>query len=80
MRDAPPQPARASSSPPLLVAYVGAGRLTPEEAQTISAIIGKRAELFALVELAAEIEALRSQLAVVAGAERPRLPMTVQPH
>jgi hypothetical protein len=25
---------------------VGAGRLTPEEAQTISAIVGKRAELF----------------------------------
>jgi hypothetical protein len=25
---------------------VGSGRLTPEEAQTISAIVGKRAELF----------------------------------
>jgi hypothetical protein len=52
-------PARGSSSPPLLVAYadllddVGAGRLTPEEAQT------ERAEPFALIELAAEIEALR---------------------
>ena len=32
---------------------VGAGRLTPEDGQT------KRAEPFALVELAAEIEALR---------------------
>ena len=31
---------------------VGAGRLTPEEAQTISAIVAKRAELFASVELA----------------------------
>ena len=27
---------------------VGAGRLTPEEAQTISAIVAKRAELFAI--------------------------------
>jgi hypothetical protein len=26
---------------------VGAGRLTPDEAQTIAAIVGKRAELFA---------------------------------
>src|SRR3954454_9532863 len=30
-----------------LLDYVGAGRLTPEEAQTISAIVGKRAELHA---------------------------------
>ena len=42
---------------------VGAGRLTPEEAQTISAIVAKRAELFTSVELAAEIEALKAQLA-----------------
>ena len=41
----------------------------------ISAIIGKRAELFGLVELAAEIEALRSQIAGVEGAQRPRLPI-----
>jgi hypothetical protein len=34
---------------------VGAGRLTPEEAQTISAIVSKRAELFGTIELAAEI-------------------------
>src|SRR5215203_643091 len=38
---------------------VGSGRLTPEEAQTISAIVAKRAELFASVELATEIEALK---------------------
>ena len=31
---------------------VGAGRLTPDEAQTISAIVAKRAELFPSVELA----------------------------
>ena len=31
---------------------VGAGRLTPEEAQTISAIVAKRAELFPSIELA----------------------------
>jgi len=47
---------------------VGSGRLTPEEAQTISAIVAKRAELFASVELAAEIEALKSQLAAIVGA------------
>ena len=35
---------------------VGSGRLTPDEAQTISAIVAKRTELFASVELAAEIE------------------------
>src|SRR3954452_1238059 len=47
----------------------GAGRLTPEEAQTISAIVAKRAELFASVELAAEIEALKVEVAeVMAGA------------
>ena len=63
-------PRRHSSSP--MSALV---RLPPEEAKTISAIIGKRAELFAWVELAAEIEALRSQLAGVARAERPRLPI-----
>ena len=44
---------------------VGSGRLTPEEAQTISAIVAKRAELFASVELASEIEALKEQLALV---------------
>src|SRR3954465_630593 len=32
---------------------VGAGRLRPDEAQTISAIVAKRAELFPSVELAA---------------------------
>ena len=51
---------------------VGAGRLTPEEAQTISSIVAKRAELFASVELATEIEALKSQLAAVVGTQRRR--------
>jgi hypothetical protein len=48
---------------------VGAGRLTPEEAQTISAIVAKRAELFPSIELATEIEALKAQLAAVVGAQ-----------
>ena len=54
---------------------VGAGRLTPEEAQTISAIVAKRAELFPSIELAAEIEALKAQLAAVVGAPRPPTPI-----
>ena len=54
---------------------VGSGRLTPEEAQTISAIVAKRAELFASVELATEIEALKAQLAAVIGAPRPTSPI-----
>ena len=54
---------------------VAAGRLTPEEAQTISAIVAKRAELFPSVELAAEIEALKAQLAAVVGAPRPTSPI-----
>ena len=54
---------------------VGAGRLTPEEAQTISAIVAKRAELFASVELATEIEALKAQLAAVVGAQRAPTPI-----
>src|SRR4051794_31593864 len=56
---------------------VGAGRLTPEEAQTISAIVAKRAELFPSVELAAEIEALKAQL--VAVVETQRLPPIRRP-
>ena len=54
---------------------VGAGRLTPDEAQTISAIVAKRAELFASVELAAEIEALKTQLAAVVGTQRAPTPI-----
>ena len=54
---------------------VGGGRLTPEEAQTISAIIAKRAELFPSIELAVEIEALKAQLAALVGAPRPPLPI-----
>ena len=53
---------------------VGAGRLTPDEAQTISAIVAKRAELFPSVELAAEIEALKEQLAAVVGTQRAPTP------
>jgi hypothetical protein len=54
---------------------VGAGRLTPDEAQTISAIVAKRAELFPSIELAAEIEALKEQLAAVLGVPRPPSPI-----
>ena len=54
---------------------VGNGRLTPDEAQTISAIVAKRAELFASVELATEIETLKAQLAAVLGAPRPPSPI-----
>src|SRR3954464_7452351 len=49
---------------------VGAGRLTPDEAQTISAIVAKRAELFPSIELASEIDALKAQLAAIVGAPR----------
>ena len=61
---------------------VGTGRLTPEEAQTISAIVAKRAELFASIELASEIEALKAQLAAVVGAPRPPIadPPPVRDH
>src|SRR3954453_1855579 len=58
-----------------LLEDVGAGRLTPEEAQPISAIVGKRAELFPSVELAAEIEALKAQLAAVVGTQRAPSPI-----
>src|SRR5215207_8433517 len=50
---------------------VGTGRLTPEEAQTISAIVAKRAELFPSIELAAEIEALKVQLAALGSGPTP---------
>jgi hypothetical protein len=42
-------------------------RLTPDEASQVSGIVSKRAELFASVELAGEIEALKAQLAAVVG-------------
>src|SRR3954454_6593028 len=58
-----------------LLDNVGAGRLTPEEAQTISAIVAKRAELFPSIELAAEIEALKAQLASVVAGAHPYTPM-----
>jgi hypothetical protein len=58
-----------------LLEDVGAGRLTPEEAQTISAIVAKRAELFPSIELAAEIEGLKAQLAAVVGRPPPPSPI-----
>src|SRR5688572_17849023 len=54
---------------------VGAGRLTPDEAQTISAIVAKRAELFPSIELATEIGALKAQLAAVVDAPGPPSPI-----
>ena len=54
-----------------LLDNAGAGRLTPDEAQTISAIVAKRAELFPSIELASEIEALKAQLAAVVGTQHP---------
>jgi hypothetical protein len=54
---------------------VGAGRLTPDEAQTISAIVAKRAELFPSIELASEIEGLKAQLAAVVGRPPPPTPI-----
>jgi hypothetical protein len=47
----------------------------PEEANTISAIVGKRAELFPSIEPAAEIEALNAQLAEVMAGAYPLTPM-----
>jgi hypothetical protein len=38
-----------------MVSDVGAGRLTPEEAQNISVIFAKRAELFGTIRLVREI-------------------------
>ena len=55
---------------------VGAGRLTPDEAQTISSIVAKRTELFPSIELAAEIDALKAQLAAVVG--RPPSPTPIR--
>jgi hypothetical protein len=41
----------------------------------VSAIVAKRAELFASVELATEIEALKAQLAEIVGIPRPPTPI-----
>ena len=49
--------------------------MTPDEALTIAAIVGKRAELLRLVELAAEINALKAQLAAIVGVPRPPTPI-----
>jgi hypothetical protein len=51
------------------------GRLRPAEAQTISSIVAKCAELFPSIELASEIEALEAQLAAIVGAPRPPSPI-----
>ena len=55
---------------------VGTGRLTPEEAQTISAIVAKRAELFP-IDRAGQSRSMpwKAQLAVVVGAPRPSSPI-----
>jgi hypothetical protein len=50
-------------------------RLTPDEASQVSGIVSKRAELFASVELAGEIEALKAQLAAVVGRPPPNSPI-----
>ena len=50
---------------------VGSGRLTPDEAQTLSAIVAKRTELFASVELAAEIDTLKAHLGAVVSTPPP---------
>ena len=50
---------------------VGSGRLTPDEAQTISAIVAKRTELFASLELAAEIDTLKAHLGAVVSTPPP---------
>jgi hypothetical protein len=54
---------------------VGAGRLTPEEAQTISAIVAKRGQLFASIELAAATDTLKAQLAALVGPRAPPSPI-----
>ena len=63
-----------------LLENVGSGRLTPEEAQTISSIVAKRAELFASVELAAEMGALKDQLAAIVGTPPSTHPPPVRNH
>src|SRR5215203_2705317 len=48
-----------------LLSSVAEGQLTPDEASQLSGIVSKRAELFGIIELASEIDALKAQLAVV---------------
>ena len=55
---------------------VGAGRLTPEEAQTISAIVAKRAELFPSIELASRDRSLEG--AARRGRRRPPPPTPIR--
>jgi len=49
--------------------------ITPDEASQLSGIVSKRAELFGTIELAAEIGALKSQLAALGSAPRPPSPI-----
>src|SRR4051794_39904936 len=58
-----------------LLSSVAEGQLTPDEASQLSGIVAKRAELFGTIELAAEIEALKAQLAAILGAPRPPSPI-----
>jgi hypothetical protein len=52
---------------------VGRGELTPAEASDISALIERRVALFATIELAPELDALKAQLAALG----PRQPLRV---
>src|SRR3954466_5821520 len=54
-----------------LLASVAEGRRPPEEASQLGGIVSQRAELFGTIELAAEIEALKAQLADVVGRPPP---------
>src|SRR3954465_8603568 len=58
-----------------LLMAISKGKLTPDEANLVSAIVAKRAELFGTIELASEIDALKAQLAAVVGAPRPPSPL-----
>ena len=58
-----------------LLSNVAEGQLTPDEASQLSGIVSKRAELFGTIELAAEIGALKSQLAALGSAPRPPSPI-----
>src|SRR3954466_14901704 len=54
-----------------LLSSVAEGQRPPEEASQLGGIVSQRAELFGTIELAAEIEALKAQLADVVGRPPP---------
>ena len=58
-----------------LLSSVVEGQLTPDEASQLSGIVSKRAELFGIIELASEIDALKAQLAAVIGTQRAPTPI-----